>query len=288
MEQKLEQLYAALSEMKVTEKLASMKPTTTTNASGRPLTSWDFTKIETPATAANRVSSLINNIACLKDHLHVWCKKNGKSLTGDQLINNNRDVAIVHDLWNLDKHAELNRPSRSGLSPRFLQPPHTTLEQKITTTEETPLFVFSLSSGGQVQAFGGANARITATVIDQDGNPLGELDSICLKAVAAWESEFAKAGLRIARPPDRQKEYARLSGVLQAIGIRYRTLLPSGATSLLLRLNDGSLLVEVYDRTGVKISEIPDDTTPAVLRDTLRQAFQGQVSPDHDGVVAII
>jgi len=38
-ETKLEQLYAALGEMRVTEKLASMKPTTT--ASGH---QWDFTK----------------------------------------------------------------------------------------------------------------------------------------------------------------------------------------------------------------------------------------------------
>ena len=49
---------------------------------------------------------LLNNIACLKDHLKSWCKKNNKPFAGDQLINSNRDVAIIHDLWNLDKHAE--------------------------------------------------------------------------------------------------------------------------------------------------------------------------------------
>jgi hypothetical protein len=243
-EQKLDQLYAALSEMKVTEKLASMKPTTTVSG-GRFTTSWDFTKIENPATVANRVSLLVNNIACLKDHLHAWCKKNGKPRTGDQLIDSNRDVAIIHDLWNLDKHAELNRPSRSGLSPRFQQPAHTTLERKITNTEETLIFAISVFNGGRVQPFEGTNAKITATVVDGDGNTLGDLDSICLRAVAAWEAEFVKAGLKIVPPPERQKEYERLSGLLQAIGIRYRAELPSGATSLLLKLNDGSFLVEV-------------------------------------------
>jgi hypothetical protein len=133
--------------MQVTEKLATMKPTTVVSGN-RLATSFDFTKVEKPATTANRVSTLVNNIACLKDYLKAWCKKNGRPFTGDQLIDGNRDVAIIHDLWNLDKHAELNRPSRSGLSPRFLQPAHTTLEFKITTAEETPMLTIPVSAVG--------------------------------------------------------------------------------------------------------------------------------------------
>jgi hypothetical protein len=273
--------------MKVTEKLASMKPTTTVSGD-RSITSWDFTKIEKPATVANRVSLLVNNIACLKDHLHAWCNKNGKPRTGDHLIDSNRDVAIIHDLWNLDKHGELDRPSRSGLSPRFQQPAHTTLERKITNSEETLIVAISICNGGRVQPFEGTNAKITATVVDSDGNTLGDLDSICLRAVAAWEAEFVKAGLKIVPPPERQKEYARLSGLLQAIGIRYRGELPRGATSLLMKLNDGSFMVEVYDRMGTKIGDIPHDQTSTGLRDALQQTFHGAVSPDHDGVIAII
>ncbi len=286
-EQKLAQLYAALSEMKITEKLASMKPTTAISG-GRTITSWDFTKIESPATAANRVSLLLHNIACLKDHLNTWCSKNGKPKTGDQLIDGNRDVAIIHDLWNLDKHAELNRPSRSGLSPRLQQPAHTTLERKITTTEETLIFAVSLSNGGQLQPVEGTNAKITATVIDDAGNTLGDLDSISLRAVAAWEAEFVKAGLTIVPPPERQKEYARLSGLLQAIGMHFRAELPTGATSLLLNLNDRSFLIEAYDRMGMKIGEISQAKASIGLWDALQQAFHGAVSPDHDGVVAIL
>ncbi len=286
-EEKLAQLYAALSEMKITEKLASMKPTTAISG-GRTITSWDFTKIESPATAANRVSLLLHNIACLKDHLNRWCSKNGKPKTGDQLIDGNRDVAIIHDLWNLDKHAELNRPSRSGLSPRLQQPAHTTLERKITTTEETLIFAVSLSNGGQLQPVEGTNAKITATVIDDAGNTLGDLDSISLRAVAAWEAEFVKAGLKIVPPTERQKEYARLSGLLQAIGMRFRAELPTGATSLLLNLNDCSFLIEAYDGMGMKIGEISQAKASIGLWDALQQAFHGAVSPDHDGVVAIL
>jgi hypothetical protein len=161
-EQKLEQLYAALAEMRITDKLASMRPTRV-DSGGRFAATFDFTKIEKPATAANRISTLVSNIASLKDHLHSWCRKTGKPETGDLLINSNRDVAIIHDLWNLDKHAELNRPSRSELSPR-LQPARTTLEFKVTTSEETPLITIPVF-GGPIQAHGDANVRITATVV---------------------------------------------------------------------------------------------------------------------------
>ena len=286
-EQKLEQLYDALREMQVTEKLASFKPTTVVSGN-RFSTAFDFTKIEKPATVANRVSLLVNNIACLKDHLNAWCRKSGKPETGDQLIKSNRDVAIIHDLWNLDKHSELNRPSRSGLSPRLLQPPHTALEFKIATTEETPLLVLSPFGDGKVLAHEFANARIIATVVDKDGNTLGDLEPICLRAVAAWQSEFVKAGLKIVPSPEQQKEYSRLSALLQAIGIRHRAELPSGTTSLLMKVTNGNVRVEVYDRTGMKIGDIPDDRTSSALRDTLRQTFQSAVSPDHDGVIAPI
>jgi hypothetical protein len=285
-EQKLEQLYAALAEMQVTEKLSSIKPTTVVSGN-RFVTSIDFTTGTNRATAANRVSLLLNNIACLKDHLNAWCRKNGKPETGDQLIDSNRDVAIIHDLWNLDKHAELTRRSRSGLSPLLQQPAHTVLAFK-GGGSETPMVTIPLFGGGQTQTRGETSLRITATVADKDGNILGDLEPICLRAVAAWEAEFVKAGLKIVPPPERQKEYARLPGQLQAIGLRYKAELPRGATSLLMKVTDGSVLVEVYDKIGKKIGDIPDDKTSSALRDALQQTFQFAISPDHDGVIALL
>lgn len=285
-EQKLEQLYAALAEMQVTEKLFSIKPTTKI-AGNQFVTSIDFTTGTDRATAANKVSLLLNNIACLKDHLKSWCKKNGKSFTGDQLINSNRDVAIVHDLWNLDKHAELDRDSRSGLSPRLLQDAHTALEFK-GSGHLPPMVTIPLFEGGATQAQGETSLRIVATVVGKDGNPLGDLEAISLRAVAAWEAEFVKAGMRLVPPPERQKEYARLSGLLQAVGRRHKAEFPSGTTSLLMKVNEGKVQVEVYDRTGKKIGDIPNDKTSCTLRDALQTTFQSVISPDHDGVVAII
>lgn len=284
-DRKLEQLYAALAEMQVTEKLPSIKPTTKIDGN-QFVTSIDFTKGADRATAANRVSLLLNNIACLKDHLKSWCSKNGKPFTGEQFLNSNKDAAIIHDLWNLDKHAELNRPSRSGLSPRLLEDAHTVLAFKgggdVLPMVTIPLF------GGATQAQGEASLRIIATVVDKDGKPLGDLEAISLRAVAAWEAEFVKAGMRLVPPPERQKEYARLSSLLQAIELRYKAELPGGATSLLMKVNDSKVQVEVYDKMGKKIGDIPDGKTSTAFCNALQNTFRSTISPDHDGVIAII
>lgn len=189
-EQKIDQMYKALEDMQVTEKLPAVKPqfTRVGNAfSAR----FDFTQGADAATAANRASQLLANIACLKDHLKTWCDKNGKPFAGDDLINTNREVAIVHDLWNLDKHAELNR-SRSGLWPKLQQPPHSSMVLKGDGTNQP---MVTITMGGVIQTKDGASLRIVAGVVDKDGNRLGELEDICEKAVAAWEAEFNKVGL---------------------------------------------------------------------------------------------
>lgn len=191
-EQKVEQMYKALEAMEVTEKLASVKPEVR-RAETSFAVKFDFKKGTDTATAANRVSQLLANIACLKDHLKVWSDKNGKSFAGDALINSNWDVAIVHDLWNLDKHGKLDR-SRSGLYPRLENPPRSTMVLKAETGKPQPMFFIPLG-GGTIQTQGGASLRIVAKVVDKDGNPLGNLEDICERAVAAWEAEFEKVGL---------------------------------------------------------------------------------------------
>lgn len=188
-EEKIEQMYAALEAMQITERLALVRPEI--KRVGKDFAvSFDFKKGATAPIAANRVSQLVANIACLKDHLRVWCERNGKPFTGDNLIDSNRDVAIVHDLWNLDKHGKLSR-SRSGLFPKTMYPPHSAVVLKGGEAGAVTIPVF----GGPIQARGSASLRIVASVLDKDGNPLGELEDICEKAVAAWEAEFNKAGL---------------------------------------------------------------------------------------------
>jgi len=194
-EQKIEQMYKALEEMQITEKLPSVKPEIKPTAVSVSF-SYDFSKGADAATAANRVSQLVANIACLKDHLKVWCNRQNKPFAGDTLIDSNMEVAIVHDLWNLDKHAELNRPSRSGLSPRLENPPRSTMVLKGEPGKPSPDFFIPIGgSGGPIQTNAGASLRIVANVVDKDGNRIGNLEDICEKAVTAWGTEFKKVGL---------------------------------------------------------------------------------------------
>ena len=55
------------------------------------------------------------------------------------------------------------------------------------------------------------------------------------------------AGMTLVPTPKRWKECARFSGLLQAIGMRQKAELPSGVTSLPMKVNYGKVQVEVYD-----------------------------------------
>ena len=113
---RIRQLHEALGQMR-NDDLSDVNPDVRANAKGFYI-GCDFSGGATDAELANIVSLCIANIACLKDHLKAWCKANGTIFHGDTLIDSNRDVAIIHDLWNRDKHFVL-RQSRSGLFPEL-------------------------------------------------------------------------------------------------------------------------------------------------------------------------
>ncbi len=63
--------------------------------------------------------TLVANIASLKDVVKKWISKNNISINVEGAIDNNMSMAIVHDLWNDDKHGGLDRKSRSGKIPKL-------------------------------------------------------------------------------------------------------------------------------------------------------------------------
>jgi hypothetical protein len=165
----------------------------------------DFNQGRTQEDLANVVSSLISSIASIKDHLKHWCVENGREFRGDALIDSNRDVALVHDLWNLDKHGRLTHP-RSGCTPRL-----TGLVQALETRGITPdvpsdssvSFTYSLETGEMVQMTsdgGVAELVVNATVEDENGNDIGQLQDICRRAIDVWESELIEVGLGAQTP----------------------------------------------------------------------------------------
>src|SRR3954464_8134261 len=112
LDRKIQQMHHALGELR-SDDVSSISVERRSNYMGI-----DFSQGTTPSGLANIASGIIANIACLKDHLKVWCHRNGKTHDYEKLINTNKDVALIHDLWNIDKHGELNRPPRSGVPPK--------------------------------------------------------------------------------------------------------------------------------------------------------------------------
>lgn len=160
----------------------------------------DFSEGKSRAELANTASLLVANIARLKDHLKVWCEKNDKRFTGDNLINSNRDVAIVHDLWNTDKHAELDRPPRSGIHPR-LEDLRQEMQLSTGSEEGSSVALEWNPRTGEMEkkVTGGGKAAlvITADVVDDDGQKVGTLKEICERAAREWEAALTEAGVPI-------------------------------------------------------------------------------------------
>lgn len=87
--------------------------------------------------------------------------------------------------------------------------------------------------------------------------------------------------------PEKQREYLRLSGLLQAMGLRHVRELPKGTVSLSLTLPASKITVEVYDKLGKQIGTVPNETTSSVFRSDLERAFADETFLD-DAIVAII
>lgn len=151
------------------------------------------------AQLANIVSLFIANIACLKDHLKDWCSTNNKPFHGDALVNHNRAVGIIHDLWNRDKHSSL-RQSRSGLFPELRE---VNRFVRLCTQAEAGSWVAMTVDPvtGELQTLGDGKSELVvdAEVFDNAGVRIGSLLNIADEAVTAWEATLVAAGIAV--PP---------------------------------------------------------------------------------------
>jgi hypothetical protein len=163
----------------------------------------DFAQGTTESGLANIASLIIANIACMKDHLRVWCTKSSSKFDGEDLINTNRDVAIIHDLWNVEKHGQLNRTPRSGHCPRVQNLTRSLRISTGTSAGSSAVLMFNLQTGKpEVRTEGGGSASlvISGDVVDENGVRLGDFETICESATAAWEEALKRAGVQIPSP----------------------------------------------------------------------------------------
>ncbi len=152
----------------------------------------------------NVMTLTVANIACLKDHLRAWCRKHGVPFNGEQLINSNRSVAIIHDLWNIDKHYELDKKPRSGVKPKLTAPSWAlTLTAggssdsyvSATLDPQTGRLVINSSGAGS-----SADRRLRSNIVDEAGNRIGDFLQTCQEAAEAWTVAFKQHGVPINVP----------------------------------------------------------------------------------------
>ncbi|MCC7427439.1 MAG: hypothetical protein IT557_11065 [Alphaproteobacteria bacterium] len=158
----------------------------------------DFGKNADPTDLANAASLLIANIASLKDHLKVWCKKQGRPFNGDTLINTNRSVALIHDLWNVDKHAELTSRPRSGHVPKLRDIGQVARLSTGTSPDSGGFVTIDPRTGRLVtgsSGSGSATLTLVATIADESDNFLADFEATCSEAIVAWEKELRAAGV---------------------------------------------------------------------------------------------
>jgi len=110
---RLERVHRAFEKTESTD-FSEVKTSTSSNLHGNFFFSIDFSGEKTTEELENVIHTLIANIGSIKDHLKKWCKTNNKVFNGDNLINSNINVSIIHDLWNSDKHDENTNRSKKN------------------------------------------------------------------------------------------------------------------------------------------------------------------------------
>ena len=194
LDRKIQKIYAALGVV-VSDHLttANIKPQITKTDTGF-IFEMNFDEGTSEIELENAVTLLVTNIASIKDHFKVWCGNNHVTFTGDELINNNLDVAIIHDLWNIDKHAKLTSQPRSGFTPTLQG-----LQRGMVLSGQSTANISVNLTGedSQVTTDGSFQFIITGQVIDENGKIRGDFTEICTKAIDAWLNLLKSTGVPI-------------------------------------------------------------------------------------------
>ncbi len=156
----------------------------------------DFNNGKTETELKNSIFSLIANIALLKDHLKVYCAKNNIDFNVEEVINSNKNnVAIIHDLNNIEKHLELDKPPRSGFLPKIINLQQVLQMSAGSQAGAYTIVTHDIATGKMRTETGGGGTValvITGNIVNEGGDILGDLLTICSDAIDVWENEINK------------------------------------------------------------------------------------------------
>jgi hypothetical protein len=116
------------------------------------------------------------------------------------LIDTNANVALVHDLWNTDKHAALRRPPRSGHKPKLVDVRRSLRMSTGTAPGSTASLTINMATGQPEFILTGGALRylvVDGRIVNELGESLGSLLSVCEAAIDAWEQELSRCGVQI-------------------------------------------------------------------------------------------
>ena len=107
-------------------------------------------------------------------------------------------VAIIHDLWNVEKHAVLDRRPKSGYEPRLVIHERGLVVGRCRMSDSAVHFILDTFTGDLwLEKQGDACIRLNAEILDENGNSLGDFEDICMQAAGIWQAEMRAAGLEI-------------------------------------------------------------------------------------------
>jgi len=152
----------------------------------------------------NMADSLLNNIARLKDHLGVWCKAQNVTYDGDAVIDSTAATKLVHDLWNTEKHGQLNTrrfPTRSGTKPQLVEVRRAMVLSTGAVAGSATVMTFDRNGRPVVMTTGGGKAElvIDGDIVDEQGAHIAGFVETCEAAVTRWERALTEAGVPV--PP---------------------------------------------------------------------------------------
>jgi hypothetical protein len=193
---RLHRIYAAL-DTAVEGDLNKFPPTVVSNERGFAMYQ-DFLGGLGPAQLSNLAHSVIHNIANLYDHLRRWMAKNGQDQKSvDQIVARYPSLQLIRDLSNNDKHGySPHNGGHSGKAPKLVEV-NRVLKLTTGTAPGSAVMVVFTPQGPKQTATGGGGLAVvvTATIIDGQSAPLGDLHDIEVEALKAWEQELRSLGV---------------------------------------------------------------------------------------------
>jgi hypothetical protein len=134
------------------------------------------------------VRTLIDNVASLFGHLRHWARHGAKGVGHiDEAFNRSLDLRIIADLWNAHKHPGESRGGYSKKRPELVEitsSAHITAKPGADATVFLPLGNKGAPSCNMPDE---ARIRVSAKVIDDKGNYLGDINDIASRAIKIWE-----------------------------------------------------------------------------------------------------